>query len=177
MARVLIVGGEGRGRRLAAALLQAGLAVRIVVAESSRAHDVGLERVERFEGDAERPGTLKAALEQVSVACWLFGDADADPARVRALHGARLERFLEAVVDSSVRGLVYEAAGGVDPRTLGEGRELVTRFALRNAIPLALIDADPASQAAWLAQLREAVAALLERYPSHNPIKLDRVSP
>jgi hypothetical protein len=161
MARVLIVGGDERGGRLAATLLDAGYAVRIVTEPRSDPERAGIAGAERFAGDAERPGTLKAALEQVTVACWLFGDAAGEDARVRALHGARLERFLEQTVDSSVRGLVYEAAGSVDQCTLARGRELVTRFASRNAIPLALIDADPADRAAWLERARGAVAALM----------------
>jgi hypothetical protein len=161
MARVLIVGGDERGVRLAAALLGAGYAVRIVAEPRSGGAHSGPAGAERFEGDAERPGTLKAALEQVTVACWLFGEATGDGARVRALHGARLERFLEQTVDSSVRGLVYEAAGSVEQRTLTDGRELVTRFASRNAIPLALIDADPADHAAWLERASGAVADLM----------------
>jgi hypothetical protein len=62
--------------------------------------------------DPERLATLTPRLEGVSVLCWLFGDADSE-----ALHGDRLETLLEYLVDTPVRGVVYERSerfpGGV----------------------------------------------------------------
>ena len=164
MARVLIVGGDDRAGELAAALLEDGHAVRVVLGGETGL-DAGLPAgAERFDGDPDRPGTLKAALEQVTVACWLFGDATGAHERVAALHGARLERFLHQTIDSPVRGLVYEAAGSVDAGLLAAGRALVNEFADRNAIPLALITADPAERGEWLTEARTGVAAIIGRY-------------
>jgi hypothetical protein len=166
MARVLIVGGEERGAELAAALLGAGHAVRVVAASALPEGALLPASVERFDGDPNRPGTLKAALEHVTVACWLLGNAAGSESEVRALHGARLERFLAQTVDSSVRGLVYEAAGNAPDETLAEGRLIATELAQRNAIPLALITAEPARRSLWLDQALDAVATLLGRYAS-----------
>jgi hypothetical protein len=169
MARVLIVGGDERGHSLAAALLQQGYAVRVVSDPQSGASGRPPAGAERFDADPDRPGSLKAALEQVTIACWLFGSAVGTDERVGALHGARLERFLDHTIDSAVRGLVYEAAGSVDERTLARGRRLVSRFAERNAIPLAIIGSGPRDSGAWLADGLDGLVALLERYPSKSP--------
>jgi hypothetical protein len=169
MARVLIVGGDERANGLAAALLERGYAVRVVTDPRSAVNRVPPGGAERFDADPDRPGSLKAALEQVTIACWLFGSAAGTDERVEALHGARLERFLDHTIDSAVRGLVYEAAGSVDARTLSRGRRLVSGFAERNAIPLAIIDSQPGDSVAWLADGLDGLAALLERYPSKSP--------
>jgi hypothetical protein len=107
VARVLIVGGAGRGREL----------------ESSG------HVVEEAEGvDAERLATLTPRLDGVSVLCWLFGDDGSE-----ALHGDRLAALLEYIVDTPVRGLVYERS-----EAHPGGEELVARaertFRLRSAV-------------------------------------------
>jgi hypothetical protein len=174
MARVLIIGGEQRGARLAAALLQTGHAVRLVIEEhaseaigggSSGAECSGAEC---FRADPERPGTLKAALEHVSVACWLFGGA-CGTARVEALNGGHLQRFLEQALDSSAHAIVYEAAGQAPEAALSQGRALATAFAARNAIPLSLITADGCDADAWLRDARGAVARALGSAPEDRP--------
>jgi hypothetical protein len=160
LARVLIVGGGERGAALAAALLERGYAVRAI--------DVGAvsDRVERFDADPERPGTLKAALEQVTVACWLFGSDDRDSGRLEMLNGARLERFLHQTIDSSVRGLVYEGAGSAGEEVLAGGRRLVCEYAEQNAIPFAVLARDQSDPAEWVEHALEAVGMLVERYPA-----------
>ncbi len=51
-----------------------------------------------------------AQVEGVSVLCWLLGSVNGE-ARA-ALHGPRLESMLEALVDTHVRGVVYEGPSG-----------------------------------------------------------------
>jgi hypothetical protein len=82
MARVLVVGGGERAGELAG---------------SGHLID-GDEGV-----DPARLVTLTPRLEGVSVVCWLFGDSGAE-----ALHGDTLGALLEYLVDTPVRGLVYE---------------------------------------------------------------------
>jgi hypothetical protein len=163
LARVLIVGGGERAGTLAAALLERGYAVRAVGARAAP------EGVERFDADPERPGTLKVALAQVTVACWLFGSGGCERERLRMLNGARLARFLHQTIDSSVRGLLYEGAGDAGEETLAEGRRLVRQFAEHNAIPFAILARDQSDPAEWLAQALQAVGSLVERYPSAIP--------
>jgi hypothetical protein len=180
MARVLIVGGEERAATLAESLLDDGYAVRIVLDPLSAARGAPPGSAEVVGGDPDRPGTLKPALEQVAVACWLFGSATGGAERVGALHGARLERFLHQTIDSSVRGLLYEAAGSLDAALLDGGTEIVTSFAGAHAVPLALITGDPSDRARWREEAREALGTLMRspgaRYAENTP-KSDRVSP
>jgi hypothetical protein len=81
---------------------------------------------------------------------------------VEALHSSRLEFFVNQTIDTTVRGLLYEAAGAVAAPTLAAGRELIAGLAAYNAIPLRVLDADPADPPAWVAQARAALAQLME---------------
>jgi NADPH-dependent 2,4-dienoyl-CoA reductase/sulfur reductase-like enzyme len=167
LARVLIVGGGERGASLASALLERGYAVRVVEVGAVPAG------IERFDADPDRPGTLKAALEQVTVACWLFGsdqrERERERERLRMLNGARLERFLHQTIDSSVRGLVYEGAGNAGDEVLADGRRLVGEIAEQNAIPFVLLAREESESAEWLEEALEAVQGLVERYPAEIP--------
>jgi hypothetical protein len=163
MARILIVGGQDRGLRLATSLTRAGYPVRTVSgADPSQAIRHQVYGVEHFVADPERPGTLKAALEHVSVACWLFGSASDTSPGVTLLNGRHLKRFLHHTVDSSVRGIVYEATGSAPSATLATGTSLATGFARLHAIPIALITADPLDRDAWLADGRKAITGILK---------------
>ena len=82
--------------------------------------------------------------------CWLLASATGESAA--ELHGTRLERLFEELVDTHVRGVVYEVAGG-EPIALDAQR--------RWHIPVALLDADPGDHAAWLEEARAAVSGLL----------------
>jgi hypothetical protein len=53
--------------------------------------------------DPERLATVTPRLEGVSVLCWLYGESDSE-----TLHGDRLRALLEYLVDTPVRGVVYE---------------------------------------------------------------------
>jgi hypothetical protein len=112
-------------------------------------------------GDAQRLGTLRAALEQVSIACWLFGSAVDSDVDTRALHGTLLETFIRQITDSSVRGLVYETADDAPRDVLDQGRGIVSEMTANSAIPLAVIAASRADEQRWLDEATAAVAALL----------------
>ena len=51
----------------------------------------------------------------MTILCWLMGTATGDPERVAALHDGRLRMLWEKLVDTPVRGVVYEAAGPLPP--------------------------------------------------------------
>ncbi len=118
--------------------------------------------VEAFVGDPDRVGTIVPALQQVSVVCLLLGAALGDPGRIAALHGPRLEMLLEKMIDTTVRGVVYEAAGAVAPDVLERGREVVTVACQRSRIPYSLIDADPADHRAWVRAAEGAVERVMD---------------
>ena len=112
-------------------------------------------------GDPDRVGTLTGALDGVTVVCWLLGSAAGEPEALAALHGPRLRTFCERVVDTTVRGLVYEAAGTVPAELLTGGAEIAREAARTWEIPLRILDADPADRGEWLGAADRAVRELL----------------
>jgi hypothetical protein len=161
MARILIIAGGARGRRLACGLLAEGHAVRITTRSESGRAAIEALGAECWIGTPDRVASLRYALDGVTLACWLLGTACGDPQELRALHGSRLEFFLGQTIDTTVRGLLYEAAGSVAKQTLAAGRELVRARTEFNAIPLRVLEADPRELEAWCTQASVAVAELL----------------
>jgi hypothetical protein len=162
VARILIVGGGCRGRLLAADLIGEGHAVRISTRGQDNCAAIQATGAECWIGTPDRLATLRGALEGVTIACWLLGSASGAPEHVRALHGSRLEYFLTEVIDTTVRGFVYEAAGTtIAPSVLAAGARIVRAMGERNAIPVAFLAADPKDRKAWLADARLVVSSLL----------------
>jgi hypothetical protein len=95
---------------------------------------------------------MMAAIEGVTVVCWLMGTAD-EP----ALHAERLESMLEHIVDTPVRGLVYET-GGVSREA---GSAACERVALTYNMPVEVVDADPSQHDEWTAATVAAVQRVL----------------
>jgi putative NADH-flavin reductase len=152
MARVLIVGCGCRGRTLASALLAEGHAVRGTSRDPARIADIEASGVEGVVADPDRLATMMPAIEGVTVVCWLFGTLDAE-----TLHGPRLASMLEHIVDTPVRGLVYET-GGVDRS------DAVARVRLSGAtwrMPVEVVDEDPAAVEEWAAAMTAAVGRVL----------------
>jgi uncharacterized protein YbjT (DUF2867 family) len=161
VARVLIVGCGCRGQALARELVAAGHAVRGTTRDPARFAAIRAAGAEPYLGDPDRIGTLMDGVAGVTIVAWLMGSATGDPERVRALHDGRLRMLWEKLVDTPVRGVVYEAAGTVDPAALIRG-EAVARVAHETwRIPLEYLTADPADHAAWVAAGRAAVDRLL----------------
>jgi len=161
MARVLIIAGGARGRALGGGLVAEGHAVRITTRRESGRDAIEAIGAECWIGTPDRVATLRYALENVTLACWLLGNACGPAGAVAALHSSRLEFFLGQTIDTTVRGLIYEAAGSVAAPTLAAGRALIQERAQFNAIPLRVLDADPSDEQRWLAQARAAVGELL----------------
>jgi hypothetical protein len=167
---VLIVGGGRRGVRLAEQAVREGCAVRIVTRREQCRRQIEAAGAECLIGDPNRLGTLSGALEGVTIACWLLGNASGEEEQLRALHGARLRAFLASAIDTTVRGVLYESAGTVPPEMLADGERIAHEVTDRNAMPLAVVRADPDDLARWLAEAREAVDALMgARTPVSTP--------
>jgi uncharacterized protein YbjT (DUF2867 family) len=164
VARILIVAGGCRGRRLAAAMVEEGHVVRITArGEGSRAA-IEAAGAECWIGTPDRLATLRGALDSVTILCWLLGTATGPPAQLSALHGSRLELFMTQAIDTTVRGVVYEARGADDQAELLRGGERIVRaLAERNAIPTAFLSVDPLDGERWLADASAAVGSLLSR--------------
>jgi hypothetical protein len=163
VARILMIGGGNRGRVLAGDLVAIGHAVRITTREERGRAAIEAVGAECWIGTPDRIATLRYALEGVTLACWLLGNACGPPEAMAELHGSRLEFFCQQVIDTTVRGLIYEAAGSVPLDALARGRSLISSATQFNAIPLAVLDADPTDLDGWCSQAQAAVGALLGR--------------
>ncbi len=108
-------------------------------------------------GDPDRLQTLTPNLEGVSVLLWSMGSATGDRQAVADLHGPRLESMVRTLVDTPVRGVVYEAAGSVDPSLLASGAGVVRRVAAANRMPAEIVAADPGDTEVWVAAMADAV--------------------
>jgi nucleoside-diphosphate-sugar epimerase len=166
MARVLIVGCGCRGRELAGELRARGHAVRGTTRRDGGRAALEAAGVEAWIGDPDRIGTLTYALDGVTILCWLMGSARGTPEQLAALHGSRLKMLLERTIDTTVRGVVYEAAGTVDPALLASGAAIVRAACAYSEIPYALLEAAPEDPAGWVAGALACVEKLLqsERY-------------
>lgn len=158
MARILIVGCGCRGRALATVLAEDGHAVRGTSRHAERLGEIEAAGAEAVLADPDRLGTLLPAIEGVSALCWLMGTA-ADNAE--ALHGPRLASLVEKLVDTHVRGVVYEAAGSAPAAAFAGGTEIVRRAGATYGMPVEVVDADPTEHDAWLSAMRAGVSRLL----------------
>ena len=127
MARVLIVGCGCRGQALARDLVAAGHAVRGTTRSQDRTATIAEAGAEPYVGDPDRIGTLMGALAGVTIVCWLLGGVPEPD-----LHGGRLRMLFEKLVDTPVRGVVYERAYG--------GEAIALDAAERWRIPVEIID-------------------------------------
>ena len=112
--------------------------------------------------DPDRPGTVLELCGDSAVVVWLLGDAEGDPDTVTAIHGTRLERLLEKLVDTPVRGVVYEAAGSAPAPDLAAGRLAVEAAGQRWSIPFAVLEATRDAEG-WRAAAANAVEGVLRR--------------
>ncbi|HEX8067121.1 MAG TPA: hypothetical protein VF520_11390 [Thermoleophilaceae bacterium] len=161
MARVLIVGCGCRGAALGQALRDAGHAVRATTRRPERAEDLAALGLEPAVADPDRLGTLLPHLQGTSVLCWLMASATGEAEAVAALHGPRLESLLATLVDTHVRGFVYEAAGSAPRGLLEDGARLVARAAAAHRIGAATVEADPSPAGTWVEAARAAVDVAL----------------
>ncbi len=161
MARVLLVGCGCRGRALAAALAERGHAVRGTSRNEAVLPLIEEAGAEAVLADPDRLATVMPHLAGVSALCWLMGTAHGPEEAMAALHGPRLASMGEALVDTHVRGLVYEAAGTVPERLLAGGEAAVRRLSSTYHMPVEVVRHPPADLAAWVAAMTSAVDRVL----------------
>ena len=154
-----MVGGGCRGLALARALVAEGHAVRAVTRDEARRAEIEAAGCECWIGDPDRIGTLRYALDNVTVLLWLLGTATGP--NVAELHGPRLRMMLDKVTDTTVRGVLYEATGSAGAEAFASGVAEVERARELNEIPGALLEADPRDAQAWLAAAQAGIDALL----------------
>lgn len=113
--------------------------------------------IEAAVADPDRVGTVLELVADVTVVVHALGSAGGDPEAVAALHGPRLQSLMEALVDTPVRGVVYEAAGSAGEEALAGGAEIVRAAGRTWRIPVAAVEADPGDPDAWAATMLQAV--------------------
>jgi hypothetical protein len=94
-----------------------------------------------------------------SAMVWLMASATGDD--VEALHRTRLQTVLERLVDTPVRGMVYEAAGTLPPDLLREGASAVRKASATWEMPFAIVEQSPADHDAWIAAMVAGVEGVL----------------
>lgn len=146
MARFLIVGGGQRALQLARELSAEGHAPRMTTRDPSRRAEIEAVGGECVIADPDVVGTLRYALDNVTILLWLLGNLEAEE-----LHGSRWRMMLERTIDSTVRGVVYE-------RGTDAGEALTRQMAEYNGIPYAIIDAKAEP---WVPAARAAIDGLL----------------
>ena len=161
MARALIVGCGCHGRELGVELVGRGWQVR-GTSRGDSLEAIADAGIEAAVADPDRPGTVLELCGDSAVVVWLLGDASGVDEVVSAIHGSRLERLLEKLVDTPVRGVVYEAAGSVPAADLAAGRSAVEEAGKRWSIPYAVLEAQRDAEA-WRVLAADAVEGVLRR--------------
>jgi nucleoside-diphosphate-sugar epimerase len=161
MARCLLIACGCRGAALGSALRERGHAVRATSRDPQRLAVLEQLGFEAVQADPDRVATLARALDHVSVAYVLLGSARAGAEALAALHSTRLDMLLTKMLDSTVRGIVYETAGGIPQAVLAEGARRVRAFCEDSRIPYALLGAAPHDADGWIGSAAEAVDGVL----------------
>src|SRR5438309_418151 len=104
-----------------------GHAVRASTRRTDWARALSERGIDARVGDPDRVATLAPLLEHAGVLCLLLGSAAGTPEALADLHGSRLDMLLLRALDSTVHGIVYEAAGSVDVAVLAAGAQRVRR--------------------------------------------------
>jgi uncharacterized protein YbjT (DUF2867 family) len=155
------VGCGCRGRELARALSADGHVVRGTTRESAAIEHIEDAGAEAVTADPDRLATLVPAIEGISAICWLMGSAKGEPGSVEALHGPRLRSLLARLVDTPVRGFVYEAAGSVDGQVLAAGAAIAQEAAQTYRMRVEVVESVPSDTAGWTGAMTAALARVL----------------
>jgi uncharacterized protein YbjT (DUF2867 family) len=160
VARALIVGCGCRGGEVGRELLGRGWEVRGTSRVRSGLGRIAAAGIEPAEADPEKPGTVLGLCGDVGVVVWLLGSAVGGPELISAIHGPRLERLMEKLVDSPVRGVAYEAVGSAAADLLAAGGEIVREAGERWHIPVTTIST-PRDAPGWAESCADRIAGLL----------------
>lgn len=143
-----MVGGGRPGLELTRRLTADGHAVRFVTRHEAFRGEIEAAGGETYIGDPDRIGSLRYALDNVTVLLWLLGRAPAGD-----LHGSRLTMMMERTIDTTVRGIVYEGTP--------EGAQVVERMAAYNEIPYAILDTPRDDPETWASAILAEIDGVL----------------
>jgi len=163
VARCLIVGCGCSGRALGEELGDEGWEVRGTSRDAEGLAAIEVAGIEPARADPERPGTVLDLVGDVAVVLWLLGSATGPAENLAAIHGPRLEGLLERLVDTPVRGFVYEGAGTVDASLLSGGADLARNAEQTWRIPVAVTETPREHGPRWVEEIETVVVELLAR--------------
>jgi uncharacterized protein YbjT (DUF2867 family) len=161
MARALIIGCGCRGQALTRALRDDGHQVRGTTRTANRVPQMEKAGAEAAIADPYRLATVTPLLEGVSVVVWALGSATGTHDEIEAVHTTRLQTLLTKLIDSGVRGLVYEATGSVRGDLLRSGAAQVRAAGEWFRMPVEVVEHDPADHDGWTTAMRDAVGRVL----------------
>jgi nucleoside-diphosphate-sugar epimerase len=140
VARALIVGCGCRGRELGGRLLAGDWQVRGTTRREDGLAAIEAAGIEAAIADPAQPGTVLDLVGDVAAVYWLLGSASGPAENLDQIHGERLERLLERLVETPLRRFVYEASGSLDAALLERGSAIVRAAGERWRIPVTVAD-------------------------------------
>ena len=154
MARALIVGCGRLGTELGLGLVDDGWAVRGTSRAEAGARRIESAGLEGVVADPDRVGTVLEHVGDVAVVAWALGEAVGPTAP--HVNGPRLERMLERLVDTPVRGFVLDV-----PPQGAEAVGLVETATATWRLPSRLVEAPHSDAGEWVGAMRAAVNGLI----------------
>jgi uncharacterized protein YbjT (DUF2867 family) len=161
VARALSVGCGCSGRALGSELLAEGWAVRGTSRDAAGLDAIEAAGIEPARADPEQPGTILELVDDVAILIWLLGSATGGT--VPDVHGPRLEALLERLVETPVRGFIYEGAGTVDAELLAGGAALCRNAEATWRIPVTVTETPRSDGPRWVEEIEAAVVELIAR--------------
>ena len=132
----MIGGGSQRGLALSSSLIAEGLAIRIVSRDGVRREAIEAIGAECWPGTPDVVGTIRYALENVTVLCWLLGTATGE-----AMNSAPVRLTPEDAAREDHRHdrsrVVFESAGTIDADLIASGEHEVRWAFEHSEIPYA----------------------------------------
>lgn len=161
MARALLVGCGCHGRRLAAELAARGWAVRGTTRTEAGLDAIEAAGAEAALADPDRVGSLVDLVADVTVVAWLLAEARGSEEQLRALRCERLPSALGKLVDTPVKGFVYEAGPSAGERSAADGEAAVVDAAVRWRLPVEIVRSGRDDGERWVERTTAAIHSVV----------------
>jgi hypothetical protein len=162
LARALIVACGCRGCLLGKRLLAEGWEVRGTSRTDDGLAAIREAGIEPALADPLHPHTVLELVADVTIVLWLLASAQGPPEELSAIHGSRLERLMERLIETPVRGFVYEMEGTVDPILLEHGSEALEAAGDTWRVGIACVFVDPRDPHDWAEIMAGAATGLVD---------------
>lgn len=161
MARALLVGCGCCARGAGRLLTERGWSVRGTSrGERGRAR-IEAAGIEAAEADPDRVGSVVELLGDVTVPVWALGAPAGGDGELEKLQLQRLPSLLEKLVDTPVRGFVWESSLPADADLARRAGALLEDAERRWHLPMRTVAAARADHASWAQAVADAVEAVI----------------